>query len=600
MYPVSERPTTESTEQRLSHVLNQLADVQLELDAERALRKEVETAFDRTLTSMSDALVETDPRGVVSRVNRSATQLLDPSGEGLIGRPVESLLHPDVPATPWRLLAAAPTGGLAVETWLRRTDGERIAVALSCDPVLDAGGRIAGAIYIARDLTETRRLVSALREAEARWRLLADITSRLGDELEPRAALGDVASRFAEFGGCAVAVVVVPEGHVEDVVLSSQEVPGGEELAGLRGRALPAGTALARVVQSRQPLDAASLSPDFPLFSTTPVTRPAGTAALLPLAAEDRCLGVLAMLADRPRALSDSLIAVGEQVAGRIAAALTTAILGESVAELQSQQEMARFRDDIVAALSHDMKTPLAVITGAVEMIRDMGEDLTPAATRSVFLTVSNQARRLRRLVMQFLDHTRLEAGRDLSVSVRAMHVGHAVEAVVGSFGDRSLFRVDVPPDLPPVLADPDRVDQVLSNLVSNALKFSPAGQVVEISARREGRHVAVTVADQGRGISPKDLANLFQKYYRGYSAEGTEGAGIGLHVSQALMIAQGGRITVTSRLGEGSRFTATFQAAPGHDPERGQGDAAGTDRRPLATQAVHGVRATQAGGSGG
>ncbi len=95
---------------------------------------------------------------------------------------------------------------------------------------------------------------------------------------------------------------------------------------------------------------------------------------------------------------------------------------------------------------------------------------------------------------------------------------------------------------------------------------LDPDGQIVE-----EGRNVEVAVTDRGRGISPRDLANLFQKYYRGDSSEGTEGAGIGLHVSQALMAAQGGRIAVSSRLDEGSRFTVTFRVVPGHESAGGE-----------------------------
>jgi signal transduction histidine kinase len=104
-------------------------------------------------------------------------------------------------------------------------------------------------------------------------------------------------------------------------------------------------------------------------------------------------------------------------------------------------------------------------------------------------------------------------------------------------------------------------VDQALSNVIGNALKFSPSGRPVEVIARRAGGEVEVAVVDHGPGISPPDLAGLFQKFSRGAASEGTEGTGLGLYMTQALMTAQGGRITVASKVGEGSRFTLHFPA---------------------------------------
>lgn len=550
---------TDPTAVHLAEALNQLAAVQLELDAERVLRQEVATDFDRVLTSMSDALVETDPRGVIVRANDAARELLDPIGADVVGSPVSSVVAPGVPASPWQLIDVAPSGRLAQETWLRRTDGDRVAVSLSCAVVRDSSGRATGAMYVARDLTQTQRLLRAVEGAEARWRLLADVSARLSEEVEPQAALGDVAARFARFSECDVAVILVRDTVVEEVVLADEGMASADDLTALAGRPVPAGTALARVLQDRRPMHTASLAPGYPLLSAHALVEPPASAALVPLAARDQCLGVLALLAARPDQLASPTVDLAEQLAGRVAVALTSAELRESVAELESAQRMARFRDDVLAAVSHDMKTPLAVISGSVETIQSMGEHMPPETTARLWDGVANQTRRLRRLVMQFLDYARLESGLTVLVVPRPTELAPVIDSVIDSYGNHGDFKVHVPGDLPQVRADPDRVDQVLSNVIGNALKFSPNGQPVEVTARRAGEEVEISVADRGRGISPSDLASLFQKFSRGTASEGTEGTGLGLYMSQALMAAQGGRITVASKLGEGSRFTLHF-----------------------------------------
>ena len=554
-------PAGDPWDLRLAEALNQLSDVQLSLDRETVRRQELEAVFDRILGSMSDALVETDPRGVVVRANRAAIALLDPSGAGLVSRPVADFLGVDVPASPWRLMAQADDGRLSLETSLRRSDGGEVAASLACAVVRDSTGRISGAVYVARDLSETHRLFRALESAESRWRLLAEITARLNEELDPRAALGDIAARIAAVVGCQVAVVLVDDAMVAEVAVAGGDEVRAGELRSLAGRPVEARTALAVVVDSRQPMHAPSLPPTYPLVSTRPFALPPIGAALVPLAAKDTCVGALALLCDDAGELGPEIVELAEQVAGRVGTVLMAARLRQAVADLESAQQMARFREDVLAGLSHDMKTPLAVITGSIDTIAEMGDQLPQESTDKLYAGVANQSRRLRRLVMQFLDYTLLEAGREVAVTPVEMELGPAVQAVVGSYGPSAEFRVDVPAGLPAVRADPARLDQVLSNIIGNAIKFSPAGTPVEVVAAATADEVEVAVVDHGPGIAPSDLARLFQKFTRGSAAASTEGTGLGLYMSQVLMAAQGGRITVSSRVGQGSRFTLYFPA---------------------------------------
>ena len=138
-----------------------------------------------------------------------------------------------------------------------------------------------------------------------------------------------------------------------------------------------------------------------------------------------------------------------------------------------------------------------------------------------------------------------------------------------------------MPNDLPPVWVDPDRLDQVLANLVSNALKFSPPGSPVAVRARATKDSVEIEVADRGQGMSPSDLAKVFQKFHRGAGTEGVPGTGLGLYVSKALLEAQHARLLAASSPGHGSRFTVVLpRRAPadaGTDPPDGR---AGRERR--------------------
>jgi PAS domain S-box-containing protein len=550
------------TEGRLVEALRLLADVELELENERLKRMSVAGMFEEVLGAMSDGLILVEPRGRVRRVNKAVADLLGRTTEEIVGKPLRDVLGPGVPASPWQLFQRDPRGRLeAVETVVLRGDGEKVPISLSCAVINDPDGKVVGAVYAARDLSQTHRLLHELEEAESRWRLLTEVGDLLGGELDPRDALPAVCERLGEATGCHAAVILVREGRfVEEVVLGPDlDAP----VSGLVAHPLPAGTALALVVRGARVVHAPTLQPDFPLGIPG---WPARSAALVPLKARSTSVGALLLFSEEPGAVGDSAVSVTELVAARVSLAIANARLRESLVELEAAREAAQSRQDVIAGLSHDMKTPLGVISGLIEGLR---EDGSPQERDRMYAAMRRQVQRLGSLVHQFLDYSRLEGGHRLVVHLQPTDLAELIDRAVATWGRNYPIDVDLEAGLPWVFADSERLEQVLANLLSNAVKFSPPNSPIAITAGRARKMVVINVSDRGKGIAPADLANLFEKFHRGTGARGTEGAGLGLYISKALMEVQGGGISVTSRVGSGSTFTVTLPCAPTGAPRR-------------------------------
>ncbi len=187
-----------------------------------------------------------------------------------------------------------------------------------------------------------------------------------------------------------------------------------------------------------------------------------------------------------------------------------------------------------------------------------------------MYTAMRRQVQRLSSLVQQFLDYSRLEGGHRLVAHLQPTDLAELIDRAVATWGRNHPIKVDLEAGLPRAFADSERLEQVLANLLSNAVKFSPPNSPVAITARRVRKTIEIRVSDRGKGITPADLANLFEKFHRGAGARGTEGPGLGLYISKALIEAQGGGISVTSREGSGSTFTITLPFAPTGGPGAG------------------------------
>jgi len=235
-------------------------------------------------------------------------------------------------------------------------------------------------------------------------------------------------------------------------------------------------------------------------------------------------------------------------------------------------RQLDRLRTNFVSDVSHELRTPLTAIRGFVETLQDGAAD--DPTVRDRFLdTIATETDRLIRLTNDLLFLTRADAGRlELKTApVDLIAAARRAIAQLAGRADEKQISLDLDPDLEVepssahVLADPDRIHQVLINLLDNALKFTPAAGLITVSFGHAGKQVACTVTDSGPGISAERLPHLFERFYRGDPSrardEEQRGAGLGLAIARAIVEAHGGHIWVESELGQGAAVTFTLPA---------------------------------------
>jgi two-component system sensor histidine kinase KdpD len=233
------------------------------------------------------------------------------------------------------------------------------------------------------------------------------------------------------------------------------------------------------------------------------------------------------------------------------------------LAEMEVQKE--RTRNLLLSAVSHDLKTPLASIYGAATSLLEGEERLDPAERRELAQSISGESERLNRVLTNLLDMTRLESGRQL---VRDWYpieeiLGAAFTRLERALRGRSLS-TEIPPDLPLVWVDDVLLEQVFINLLENAVKYTPAGAAIRVSAHVGAGLVEVIVQDSGPGFAKEDEALVFDKFFRG-KVEGVRGVGLGLAICKAIIERHDGTITAANVASGGAmiRFTLPVGAAP-------------------------------------
>jgi len=301
-------------------------------------------------------------------------------------------------------------------------------------------------------------------------------------------------------------------------------------------------------------------------------TLPATEALYLPLKGTQSVLGVLTVLPANPRrVLLPEQYHLLETFAGQIALALERAQLAERAERASVDAKAEGLRNALLASISHDLRTPLAVISGASSSLVERGDKLDFAESNALARSIFQQSQQMSDLVVNVLQMTRLEGG-----TIALHRDWHALSEVVGSVLARlgeplasHPVQVDLPPGLPLVRIDALLIEQVLANLLENAFKYTPPGTPIRLAAEMGADAVGISIEDDGPGLPPGDPEALFAKFYRGSTESAVGGVGLGLAICRAVVNLHGGRIWAERRpKGSTFRFTLPLEPAPQVPPE--------------------------------
>lgn len=288
-------------------------------------------------------------------------------------------------------------------------------------------------------------------------------------------------------------------------------------------------------------------------------TLPSAEPLFLPLKTSRHTVGVLSFRPfDPAHPLDSDQRRMLEAFANQAAQAVERVSLSEQTRQIKLLQAAEKLQNALLNSISHDLRTPLVSITGALTTLESQDADIAPESRRSLLETAREEAERLNRLVGNLLDMTRLEAGA-LRVKREPADVQDLLGATIGQMEARLTgrsLRVDAPDDLPIISVDFVLIVHVLNNLLDNALKYSPEKSAIEIRARHVKGEVQISVVDNGLGVPSDDLERIFDKFYRVQRADQVSGTGLGLAICKGIVEAHDGRIWAENQPGSGAILT--------------------------------------------
>ena len=386
-----------------------------------------------------------------------------------------------------------------------------------------------------------RRQEESARRREERTSMLYALSRELGTALDEAQVASVLTRHAAGLFGSGVTIVVTRADRSLSKLATSGDVPWGPTEDGAVSWVLEHGRSAGRGTD----------------------TLPGATVTCVPLSTGPRVLGVLALVPSTRTGFGFDERGFLEAFARQGALALERAQLAEDAKSAALRARTEEMRSSLLSAVSHDLRTPLAVITGAASSLREDNPNVSPSQRAELLDTLTEEAERMERLVSNLLDMTRLESG-GLALKREWVPVEEMVGSALNRLEDKLELRrlkITLPADLPLVPVDPVLFEQVFVNLLENAGKYTPANTTIEVRARVLNDAVEVEVADNGPGLSAGAEEKVFDKFYRGNHV-GVSGVGLGLAICRGIVEAHGGTISAHNRSQGGAAFVVLLPLA--------------------------------------
>jgi PAS domain S-box-containing protein len=575
---------------------------------QQSLRQSINREVRRTeamIAGMSDGVM------VVDREGKSV--FLNPAGERLMGRakvgvPIDKHVEvyrlrkedgSEVDAKELPSAQALATGKPVMDV-VMMIEGEdkKTAISVNATPLKD-DGKITGAIVTFRDITERQHLESELQLQAERAQILADAGAFFSSTIEPVWVTQAIAERTAEVLGDWAAVILKSPDSDELTVASIYH----RDMASL---------GLAWSYIYRQPLKTGEgtigqvVSTGYPAMISNLGSASTGVSAqenvtsyhaptiqlasllILPLRTRREMLGALVIAANDPeRRMTDDKLPLAEELAERAALAIENAKLyTEQVEARRKVEDLSRLKDEFLSIASHELRTPVTSIKGYTQLAKTLIRE-NDLPTSEEYLDIAlDQIDRMSRLILELLDVSRIETGR-LEIRHEPIKWVQFVRGLVHrhhtAVSERR-FHLNVPSNEMIVSGDRDRLEQVIGNLLENAIKYSPEGSEIFVNVEDRGDQVITSVCDKGIGIPSDELSQVFERFHRGRQVSSTNygGLGLGLYITRQIVDRHAGSIWVESKEGSGTTFFFSMpaqqvQAAAAEPPsERERAQAAG------------------------
>jgi PAS domain S-box-containing protein len=538
-------------------------------------------SYSTTLRSIGDAVIATDARGAVTLMNGIAELLTGYTEAEAKGKPLPEVFRivnehtrAIVPNPVEKVLATGGIVGLANHTVLIDRQGREVAIDDSGAPIRGESGGVDGVVLVFRDVSERKR-------EESGRLFLAEATSALSESIDYEQTVAKVAR---------LAVPLLADWCAVDLVVEGQPLPRRLAVAHVD----PSRIAIVKELNDKYPPPAdaprgvpavlrqgrselqAAVSDELLAESCVDaehlrLVRRLGPRSqmVVPLLVRDRVLGAMSFVfAESGRTYTESDLALAEDLARRCANAIENARLYRSERGARQAADVAnRAKDDFLAVVSHELRTPLNAIMGWSKMLAQPAFD--ERRKQTAVETIGRNAVAMAQLIEDLLDTSRVISGK-LSLQVQKVDLSKVIAAALDSVrpaaagqGVELTARLDE--NVPALLGDPTRLQQIIWNLLANAIKFSSKGGTVAVTSEASGASVQISVVDSGRGISPEFLPYVFEPFRQqdASSSRSHGGLGLGLAISKQLAELHGGRIAVHSEgEGSGATFTVTLPLA--------------------------------------
>ena len=535
----------------------------------------VSASFEALADSATDAIVIIDESSIITFANPAVERVFGFSRAELIGQPLDTLMPERLRAAHHRGIARYLQTGRRHISWSsvaldgKRKDGREIPLEISFGEFVDEDGRRLFSGFM-RDVSERVRQRQEVEQARATAEAALQELASVGRVLDLAMAsstyegmLGELLQGLRSEMRADEATMLLLDDSGEALVVQlsvgidldrSIRVPIGQGLAG-------------KVAASGAPVYIEDVAREEVIH---PRLRESIRSLLaVPIRSEGDLIGVLHVGTKDKRVFTASDVRLLDIVAERVAGVLARTRLFQAERKAREEAEAARrSRDEVLSVVSHDLRNPVSTISMAASLLSDPDIPLTAEQREKQLEIIRRSAQRMNRLIQDLLDAARIEGGR-LAVSLRCENMAtvasEAFEAFRGIGAKKEIeVACQIADDLPESLVDRDRIVQVLSNLLNNAVKFTPAGgQVTLRVSRSESGGCRFEVNDTGPGIDEEHLPHVFNRYWQA-KRTAHMGTGLGLAIAKGIVEAHHGRIWVESKVGHGSSFC--FEVPRGGD----------------------------------